>query len=185
MPISVSTLKSSTQDEKTQDGIYSWSLIKVWCGILLVSHPSHYCAILLSNDIFISELADLIKMQKNAEELRIAVSALKAGQLSHGCSWSHNTWMQRQHICTNPWEPVLKYTYSLTYSMTETCKPEHKFQKGIQKKDSDVCLECLGLTSNKNMNLFNTIIRHCTGFQICSNQTQPSGHRLWTPHNLE
>lgn len=136
-------------------GIYSWSLITVWCGILLVSRPSHYCAILLGNDIFISELADMIKMQKNAEELWIAVSALTTGQLSHGCSCSHNTRMQRQHICTNPWEPVLKYTYSLIYSMTETCKPE---QKWIQIKDSEVFLECLGLTFIKKKNLFNRLV---------------------------
>lgn len=91
-------------------GIYSWSLITVWFGILFVSHPSHYCAVLL----FISELVDMIKMQKNAE-LWIAVSALTTGQWSHGCSCSHNTRMQRHHICTNPWEPVLKYTYSFIF----------------------------------------------------------------------
>lgn len=132
-------------------GIYSWSLITVWCGILLASRPSHYCTILLSNDIFISQLADMIKMQMNAEELWIAVSALTTGQLSHGYSCSHNTRMHRQHMCTNPWEPVLKYTYSLTNSMIETHKPEHKFKKWIQKKDSEVCLECLGLTSIKKL----------------------------------
>lgn len=168
----------SFKPKMKKHGIYSWSLITVWCGILLVSRPSHYCAVLLGNDIFISELADMIKMQKNAEELWIAVSALTTGQLSHGCSCSHNKRMQRQHIYTNPWEPVLKYTYSFIFYDCKHANLSTNLKNEFRRKTVMFAWDWRPLKKW----IYST---HYTGFQICSNQTQQSGHTLWTPHKSE